>query len=111
MTAAVAAPLVAPSMPGMIAYAVLIGLGYGAFMSVDLALMTQVLPKKPGADDSTGKDLGILSTAINVPQILSPMLAAVLLGATGNNYSLLFVAAGTFVLIGSFLVLPIRTVR
>jgi MFS family permease len=111
MTAAVAAPLVAPSMPGMIAYAVLIGLGYGAFMSVDLALMTQVLPKKPGADDSTGKDLGILSTAINVPQILSPMLAAVLLGATGNNYSLLFVAAGTFVLVGSFLVLPIRTVR
>jgi len=110
MAAAVAAPLVAPSMAGMIVYAVLIGIGYGAFMSVDLALMTQVLPKRPEGSDSTGKDLGILATAINVPQILSPVLAAALLGATGNNYALLFIAAGAFVFIGSFLVLPIRSV-
>jgi MFS family permease len=111
MAAAVAAPVVAPSIPGMIVYAVLIGIGYGAFMSVDLALMTQVLPKRPGAGDSIGQDLGILTTAINIPQILSPVLAAALLGATGNNYSVLFVAAGAFVFVGSFLVLPIRSVR
>ncbi len=110
MAAAVAAPLVAPTVAGMIVYAVLIGIGYGAFMSVDLALMTQVLPKRPEGSDSTGKDLGILATAINVPQILSPVLAAALLGATGNNYALLFIAAGAFVFIGSFLVLPIRSV-
>jgi MFS family permease len=110
MAAAVCAPVVAPSIPGMIVYAVLIGIGYGAFMSVDLALMTQVLPDRPGASDSTGKDLGLLATAINVPQILSPVLAAALLSATGNNYSLLFVAAGAFVFVGSFLVLPIRSV-
>jgi len=110
MAAAVAAPLVAPSIEGMIVYAVLIGIGYGAFMSVDLALMTQVLPKRPEGSDSTGKDLGILATAINVPQILSPVLAAALLGATGNNYALLFIAAGAFVFVGSFLVLPIRSV-
>jgi MFS family permease len=110
MAAAVAAPLAAPSIPGMIVYAVLIGIGYGAFMSVDLALMTQVLPDRLGASDTTGKDLGILATAINVPQILSPVLAAALLGATGNNYALLFIAAGAFVFVGSFLVLPIRSV-
>ncbi|MDB6010564.1 MAG: transporter [Gammaproteobacteria bacterium] len=111
MAAAVAAPVVAPSIPGMMVYAVLIGIGYGAFMSVDLALMTQVLPERPGAGDSTGKDLGILATAINVPQIVSPVLAAALLGATGNNYALLFIAAGAFVFVGSFLVLPIRSVQ
>jgi MFS family permease len=110
MAAAVVAPLVAPSLAGMRVYAALIGIGYGAFMSVDLALMTQVLPKRTGADDATGKDLGILATAINVPQILSPVLAAALLGATGNNYELLFIAAGVFVFVGSFLVLPIRSV-
>ena len=110
MAAAVIAPLVAPSIPGMMVYAVLIGIGYGAFMSVDLALMTQVLPKRSGASDSTGKDLGILATAINVPQILSPVLAAALLGATANNYGLLFAAAAGFVFVGSFLVLPIRSV-
>jgi hypothetical protein len=79
-------------------------------MSVDLALMTQVLPERPGASDSTGKDLGLLATAINVPQILSPALSAALLSATGNNYPLLFMAAGAFVFVGSFLVLPIRSV-
>jgi MFS family permease len=110
MAAAVTTPLLAPSIPGMVVYAVLIGIGYGAFMSVDLALMTQVLPKRPGAGDSTGKDLGLLATAINVPQILSPVLSAALLSATGNNYPLLFVAAGAFVFVGSFLVLPIRSV-
>jgi MFS family permease len=111
MAAAVTTPLVAPSIPGMIVYAVLIGIGYGAFMSVDLALMTQVLPERSDTADSTGKDLGLLATAINVPQILSPVLSAALLGATGNNYALLFMAAAAFVFVGSFLVLPIRSVK
>ena len=112
MGVAVVMPLLWPTTQGMIAYAVLIGLGYGAFMSVDLALMTQVLPKpKPGEEDTTGKDLGILTTAVNVPQILSPVMAAGILSATGNAYPVLFVVSGIFVLVGSFLVLPIRSVR
>ncbi|PVM84502.1 MFS transporter [Caulobacter radicis] len=112
MALAVTMPLLAPTTGGMLAYAVLIGLGYGAFMSVDLALMTQVLPKpKLGEPDATGKDLGILTTAVNVPQILSPVMAATLLSVTGNNYPALFVVSGLFVLVGSFLVLPIRSVR
>lgn len=112
MAAAVAMPLIVPTVQGMMAYAVLIGLGYGAFMSVDLALMTQVLPKaKAGEEDATGKDLGILTTAVNVPQILSPVMAAMLLSATGNSYPALFVVSGIFVLVGSFFVLPIRSVR
>lgn len=110
MALAVAAPLVQPTATGMVFYAVLIGLGYGAFMSVDLALMTQVLPAGEGTDD-TGKDLGILTTAVNVPQILSPVFAAMLLGATDNNYPLLFIVAGLFVLTGAALVLPIKSVR
>ena len=114
MAAAVAAPLVAPSMTGMYVYAVLIGIGYGAFMSVDLALMTQVLPKRSAGGetgDETGKDLGILTTAVNVPQILSPVFAAILLTATHNDYAMLFIVSGLLVLAGAFLVLPIRSVR
>jgi MFS family permease len=111
MAIAVIAPLIAPTATGMIIYAVLIGIGYGAFMSVDLALMTQVLPKRDEGDDATGKDLGILTTAVNVPQILSPVLAAALLTATGNSYTALFLVAGLLVLVGAFLVLPIRAVR
>ena len=111
MAMAVVAPLVSPNIPGMFGYAVLIGLGYGAFMSVDLALMTRVLPARPEGEEATGKDLGILTTAINIPQILSPALAAVLLNLTGNNYPLLFCLAAVFVVVGAAFVLPIRSVR
>src|SRR3546814_2386466 len=62
------------ALPILLIYAALIGIGYGAFMSVDMALMTQVLPKADG--EATGKDLGILTTAVNIPQILSPVFAA-----------------------------------
>jgi MFS family permease len=105
------APLVSPNLRGMFGYAVLIGLGYGSFMSVDLALMTHVLPLRPAGEDTTGRDLGILTTAINVPQILSPVMAAALLSATGNNYPLLFCVAAVFVVAGASFVLPIRSVR
>ena len=105
------APLVAPNLRGMFGYAVLIGLGYGSFMSVDLALMTHVLPPRPEGEDTTGRDLGILTTAINVPQILAPAMAAAFLSATGNNYPLLFCVATAFVVAGASFVLPIRSVR
>uniref|UniRef100_UPI0035CC807C MFS transporter n=1 Tax=uncultured Sphingomonas sp. TaxID=158754 RepID=UPI0035CC807C len=111
MAAAVAMPLLFPTMAGMYAYAILIGLGYGAFMAVDLALMTEVLPKRDAGEEATGKDLGILTTAVNVPQILSPVMAAALLTATHNDYPLLFLVAGLLVLAGAFFVLPIRSVR
>jgi MFS family permease len=87
----------------------LIGLGYGAFMSVDLALMTQVLPESLG--ESTGRDLGILTTAINIPQILSPVFAAWLLSISGHDYRSLFIASAAFIVAGSLFVLPIRSVR
>ena len=111
MAAAVAAPLISPTVGGMYVYAVLIGLGYGAFMSVDLALMTQVLPVRENEEDAVGKDLGLLSTAINIPQILSPVLAAWLLSITGQDYPLLFVVSAAFVAVGAFFVLPIRSTR
>jgi MFS family permease len=113
MGLAVTVPLFLPTIPGMIWYAALMGIGYGAFMSVDMALMTQVLPKslKGGEGDSTGKDLGILSSAINVPQILSPIWCAWLLNLSGNDYRSLFISAMVFVFAGSFFVLPIKSVR
>ncbi len=109
MALAVAAPLLAPNIEGMLLYAGLIGLGYGAFMSVDLALMTQVLPESLG--ESTGRDLGILTTAINIPQILSPVFAAWLLSISGHDYRSLFIASAAFIVAGSLFVLPIRSVR
>jgi MFS family permease len=109
MGAALVLPLLMASVPGMMGYAALMGIGYGAFMSVDMALMTQVLPDADG--EATGKDLGILTTAVNIPQILSPVWSAWLLHMTGGDYRALFVSAIIFVFAGSFFVLPIKSVR
>ena len=113
MGIAVTVPLFMPTVPGMVWYAALMGIGYGAFMSVDMALMTQVLPRSLKGDDaeSTGKDLGILQSAINLPQILSPIWCAFLLNLSGNDYQWLFISAMVFVYAGSFFVLPIKSVR
>ncbi|GGL26287.1 MFS transporter [Caulobacter rhizosphaerae] len=109
MGCAMVAPLILPTMTGMWIYAGAIGVGYGMFMSIDMALMTQVLPKTAVGDE--GKDLGVLTTAVNIPQIISPVMAAVLLHLFDNNYAAIFVAAILFVFSSAFLVAPIRSVR
>ena len=102
-------PLVQPDMKGMWAYAVTIGIGYGMFMSIDMALMTRVLPETEQGDE--GKDLGLLTTAVNIPQIISPVMAAILLNAFDGNYAAIFWAAVVFVFTSALCVLPIRSVR
>lgn len=109
MGCAMVAPLVLPTMTGMWIYAGAIGVGYGMFMSIDMALMTQVLPKSAVGDE--GKDLGVLTTAVNIPQIISPVMAAVLLHLFHNNYAAIFIAAILFVFASAFLVAPIKAVR
>ncbi|GGD57644.1 MFS transporter [Croceicoccus mobilis] len=109
MGCAMVAPLISPDMDGMWTYAAIIGVGYGMFMSIDMALMTQVLPKSALGDE--GKDLGILTTAVNIPQILSPIMAAILLNLFADDYSVIFWAAVVFVFASAFCVMPIRSVR
>jgi MFS family permease len=109
MGCAMLVPLLQPDMTGMWIYAAVIGIGYGMFMSIDMALMTQVLPETGEGDE--GKDLGVLTTAVNIPQIISPVMAAILLGLFDGNYAAIFVAAVIFVFGSALCVLPIRSVR
>ncbi len=108
IAAALAMPLIFPNMGGIYAYAALMGLGYGAYMSIDMALMTQVLPKG-GAD--AGKDMGVLTIATQVPQTLSPVIAATLLAIFAGNYASIFVFGMIVVFLSSFLVFPIKSVK
>lgn len=107
MAIAVVIPLFAPNLWGMVAFAFLMGSGFGAYSAVDLALMVDVLP----ASGTAGKDLGILQIATSIPQAITPVVAALILGLSGGNYAAIFVYAGVAVTVSSFLVLPIRSVR
>lgn len=83
------------------------GFGFGAYLGVDLALVTQVLPS---AHDR-GKDMGVFNIANALPNAMAPILGAKILGLTGNNYSIMFAVAAVIVLLGAILVQPIKSVR
>ena len=65
--------------PAALGAAVLYGMGYGAYIAVDQALITQVLPK---AHDRA-KDLGIINIAIVCPGAIGALIAAPLVSLAG----------------------------
>lgn len=85
----------------------IVGAAQGAYVSVDVALMTEVLP----SFDEAGKDLGIVALSYQIPQLLVPVIALPLLAAGGGGYDAFFVLAIGFAAIGGLAVLPIRSVR
>ena len=104
---AAAATLLAlwPTWTGAMISAAVLGLGFGVYLSVDQALITQVLPT---ARDRA-KDLGIINIANSAPQVLGPALAAPIVTYLGG-YSTLYVTVAVVTILGSVLVRRIRSV-
>lgn len=100
-------PLFMQTEASMLIMAGFLGLGYGCYMSIDMALMTQVLPNK-GAN--AGKDMGVLNIANKCPQMIVTPLGALILGMT-TSYSMVFVFAIIMVIASAFLIAPIRSVK
>jgi MFS family permease len=109
MSVALAIPLVMPTTTGILVYAFLLGLGFGTYISIDLALMTEVLPARLGGG-SAGRDLAILGLATTLPQAMSPSIAAGLVTLTGG-YPVLFVSGIVFVMLGAVAIRPVKAVR
>ncbi|MCL8014666.1 MFS transporter [Streptomyces sp. AS02] len=105
MAAATALLAVWQTWPSAIVVAALLGVGLGVFMSVDFALMTDVLPE---ARDR-GKDLGVINVANALPQVAAPALAAPIVTHLGG-YRMLYLVAAVVGLAGAVLVGRIRGV-
>ena len=90
--------------PAAMVAAVLFGTGFGAYLAVDQALITQVLP----AARDRAKDLGIINIAIVGPAALAGAIAALLVSLGG--YPALFAATAVVAAIGSVLVWKIKSV-
>ena len=97
--------IIAPGRPTVIIAAILCGFGFGAFLAVDQALATQVLP----AAEHRGKDLGIMNIAYAIPQAFAP-LAGAGLGVLAGGFWLLFVFVVVFAGCGALALLPVRKV-
>ncbi|MEA5455716.1 MFS transporter [Sinomonas sp. JGH33] len=94
-----------PVWPGAIAGACILGVGFGTYLAVDFALITQVLPQAV----SRGKDLGVINIANSLPQVIAPAIAAPFVTLWGGYISL-YVAAAVIGLLGAVFVTRIRSV-
>ncbi len=106
--------------PAALVAAVVLGVGYGVYTSVDFALITQVLPGAEGR----GKDLGVINIANALPQVLAPAVAGLVLLAVrafdgpvatdGDGFSLgyagVYLVAFVASVLGSVFVTRIRSV-
>jgi MFS family permease len=99
-------PVVSPTWPGMLLFAVLNGLAFGCFMAVDTAVVTLVLPR---AED-TARDMGVLNIANAGPQIIAPFVASAVVTGLGG-YRPLFLVGGALSVLGALAIVPIRSVR
>jgi MFS family permease len=91
--------------PASVLAAVLFGMGYGAYIAVDQALITQVLPN---ARDRA-KDLGIINIAIVCPGAIGALIAAPLVSLAG--YPALFGATAVVAIAAAIGVWKIKSVR
>jgi MFS family permease len=94
-----------PTWPVALVASVLLGAGYGVYLAVDTALITQVLPVAA----NRAKDLGVINIATAAPQVLGPAIAAPLITHLGG-YPTLYGVTAVVTLLGSTLVVRIRSV-
>lgn len=104
---AVAALLVAasPTWPVLLASAPVLGAGFGIYLSIDQALITQVLPS--AADRA--RSLGVISVASSAGQAVAPAIAAPTVTYLGG-FAILYLCVAVVVLLGSASVCRIRSV-
>ncbi len=104
MAAAALLLLIAPNFAVALVLALLFGLGFGAFTSVDWALGSDAMPSR----SSYARDMGVWHVAFTAPQLSSAPQGALLDwgNARGGNlgYTLVFGIAALFFLLGVILV-------
>lgn len=87
----------------------IMGLAYGTYVAVDLALVLEVLPDR----EQSGKDLGVFNIANALPQSLAPAFGGFLLAnlGGGTNFAPLLLTAAAVAVLGAIMTMFIRGVR
>lgn len=98
-------PWISPTVAGYAVCCVIGGLGFGAFLAVDQALLSEILPSK----EDNGRNLGLLNIGATLPGVVAPAVAGTIVTAFG--YGVLFPVAMVITVSGAFAVMRIRSVR
>jgi MFS family permease len=85
---------------------VIVGSGFGGYLSSDLALASQLLPEAK----NRGKDFGLMNAAIFLPMLVAPAIIWVSVNQF-QSYPALFAVLALGTLLAAILVAPLRSVR
>ncbi|MBU3064285.1 MFS transporter [Nocardia sp. NEAU-G5] len=96
-------PLASPTRVGLICSIVVLTIGFGTFLAVDQALVTEVLPGK----NSAATDLGIINIAATLPNTIAPMTAAAIVSVTGG-YGALYPIVAAVAGLGALAIVPVK---
>jgi MFS family permease len=96
---------VSPTWTASLIAAPLLGVGFGVYWAVALAVLTQVLP----AASNRAKDLGVINVANSLPQVIAPVVAGLALQLAGG-YAALFALSAIATVAGGFMVTRIKAV-
>lgn len=109
----VIAVLVFAFVPHYTAYVVasaVLGLGFGCFSAVDMALVARILPRK----EDSAKDFGIMNVANALPQSIVPAIAPLLLSAGTSigigGWTFFYLVLAIFTAIGMISIKPLPEV-
>ncbi len=92
-----------PTLETTMVGAALLGIGDGAYMSVGLALGTDLLPHP----EDHARDLGFVNVSASLGQLLGPLIGAGLVALVGG-FSLMFAVGGVLSIVGGLMTLAIR---
>jgi MFS family permease len=106
MGVAAALLVISPTWTAALVAAPLLGFGFGTYWSAAPALLTAVLP----AAADRAKDLGLINVAYNLPLVVGPLIAGVVLGVM-NSYPALFAVSAVATVLASATVIRVRSVR
>ncbi|HEU5379349.1 MAG TPA: MFS transporter [Ktedonobacteraceae bacterium] len=97
----------------VIAAGAIFGLGYGAYQSVDWALVADVLP----SDKNFARDMGVWNIALSLPQVIAPVLGGPIIDSFTRahnpvlGFQVLFTMAIIYCVLGTVTVRFIRGVK
>ena len=105
--------IITHSLPIILAAGAIFGLGYGAYISVDWALVADVLP----SHKNYARDMGVWNISQSLPQVIAPVIGGPLLdhftqsGHPILGFQLLFGMAIVYCLVGTVTVRYIKGIK
>jgi len=108
MAATLIPPIIYPVASIMVGVALMFGFGYGAYLSADWALASDILPNK----GQEGTDMGVWHASVPSTQIIAGLLGGLIgamnAGSAGSGFRAAFAFAAAALFVGSILVRQVK---